>query len=86
MESLLGVRRLTRKVDYMFSFDAKNGFYALGIVPQQRDFMTVNVRGHLYRLVGLPMKWSLSPYHFFAFTDTFVRHLRQPDPGGFRTH
>jgi hypothetical protein len=29
------------------------------------------------------MGWSLSPYHFCAFTDTFVRHLRQPDPGGF---
>jgi hypothetical protein len=32
------------------------------------------------------MGWSLSPYHFCAFTDTFVRHLRQPDPGGFTTH
>jgi hypothetical protein len=32
------------------------------------------------------MGWSLSPYHFCAFTDTFVRHLRQPDPGGFTKH
>jgi hypothetical protein len=32
------------------------------------------------------MGWSLSPYHFCVFTDTFVRHLRQPDPGGFTTH
>jgi hypothetical protein len=86
MESLLGVRHLTRKGDYIFSFDLKDGFYALGIVPQQRDFLTLNVRSQMYRLAGLPMGWSLSPYHLCAFTDTFVRHLRQPDPGGFTTH
>jgi hypothetical protein len=45
MESLLGVRHLTRKGDYMFSFDMKDDFYALGIVREQRDFLTVNVRG-----------------------------------------
>jgi hypothetical protein len=86
MEFLLGVGHLTRKGDYMFSFDLKDGFFVLGIVPEQRDFLTVNVRGQLYRLAGLPMGWSLSPYHFRAFTDTFFRHLRQPDPGGFTTH
>jgi hypothetical protein len=64
MESLLGVRHLTRKDDYMFSFDLKGGFYARGIVLQQRDFLTMNVRGQLYRLARLPMGWSLSPYHF----------------------
>jgi hypothetical protein len=45
MESLLGVRHLTRKGDYMFRFDLKDGFYAVGIVPKQRDFLTVHVRG-----------------------------------------
>jgi hypothetical protein len=29
----------------MFSFDLKDGFYALSIVPEQRDYLTVNVRG-----------------------------------------
>jgi hypothetical protein len=85
MESLLGVRHLTRKGDYMFSFDLKDGFYATGIVPEQSDFLTVNARGQVYRLDGLPMGWSLSPYHFCAFTDIFLRHPRQPDPGGFTT-
>jgi hypothetical protein len=66
--------------------DLKDGFYALGTVPKQRNFLIVNVRGQRYRFVGLPMGWSLSPYHSCAFTDTFVRHLRQPDPGGFTTH
>jgi hypothetical protein len=55
MESLLGVRHLTQKGDYMFSLDLKNRFYALGIVPQQRDFLIVSVRGQLYRLASLPM-------------------------------
>jgi hypothetical protein len=86
LESLLGFRHLTRKGDCMFSFDLKDGFYALSIVPEQRDFLTVNVRGKLYRLASLPMGWSPSPYHFCAFTDAFVRHVRQPDPGGSMTH
>jgi hypothetical protein len=64
----------------------KDGFSALGIVQEQRDFLTINVRGQMYRLVGLLMGWLLSPYYFGAFTDNFVRHLRQPDPGGFTTH
>jgi hypothetical protein len=62
MESLLGVRHRTRKGDYMFSFDLKDGFYALGIVPKHRDFLTVNVHGQLYRLACLSMGWLLSPY------------------------
>jgi hypothetical protein len=69
MESLLGVRHLTRKGNYMFSFDLKDEFYALGIVPEQIDFLTVNVRGQRYCLAGLPMGWSLSPYHFCAITE-----------------
>jgi hypothetical protein len=37
MESMLGVRHFTQKGDYMFSIDLKDGFYALGIVREQRD-------------------------------------------------
>jgi hypothetical protein len=32
METLLGVRYLTRRCDHMFSFDLQDGFFALGIV------------------------------------------------------
>eukprot|EP00873_Tetraselmis_striata_P036552 jgi/Tetstr1/456816/TSEL_043490.t1 len=78
METLMGVRHLTAKGDYMFSFDLQDGFYALGIAPSDRDFFTVNIRGTLYRLCGLPMGWSLSPYYFTTFTMTFVKHLRSP--------
>jgi hypothetical protein len=48
MKSLQGVRHLTRRGDCMFSFDLKDGFYALGIVPEQREFLIVNLRGQLY--------------------------------------
>eukprot|EP00873_Tetraselmis_striata_P013661 jgi/Tetstr1/433925/TSEL_023102.t1 len=74
----MGVRHLTAKGDYMFSFDLQDGFYALGIAPSDRDYFTVNIRGTLYRLCGLPMGWSLSPYYFTTFTMTFVKHLRSP--------
>jgi hypothetical protein len=86
MESVLGLQNLlARKGDYMFSFDVKDGFYTLGIVLEQRDCLTVSVRGQLYMLADLPMDRSLSSYYFCVFTDTFVRHLRQPDLGGFTT-
>jgi hypothetical protein len=55
METLLGVRHLTRQGDYMFNFDLRDGFYAQGIAPKFRDYFTINVHGHLYRLVGEPM-------------------------------
>eukprot|EP00873_Tetraselmis_striata_P005470 jgi/Tetstr1/425734/TSEL_016154.t1 len=54
METLTGVRHLTVKGDYMFSFDLQNGFYATGIAPSDRDYFTVSIRGTLYRLGGLP--------------------------------
>eukprot|EP00873_Tetraselmis_striata_P021203 jgi/Tetstr1/441467/TSEL_029712.t1 len=62
----------------MFSFDLQDGFYAMGIAPSDPDYFTVNIRGTLYRLCGLPMGWSLSPYYFTTFTMTFVKHIRSP--------
>eukprot|EP00873_Tetraselmis_striata_P034897 jgi/Tetstr1/455161/TSEL_042011.t1 len=50
----------------------------MGIAPSDRDYFTVNIRGTLYRLCGLPMGWSLSPYYFTTFTMTFVKHLPSP--------
>jgi hypothetical protein len=53
METMLGVKhQVTKKGDYMFSFDLQVGFYALGINPTDRDCFKVNVCGHLYRLAG----------------------------------
>eukprot|EP00873_Tetraselmis_striata_P035682 jgi/Tetstr1/455946/TSEL_042727.t1 len=78
METLLGVRHQTKKGDYMFSFDLQDGFYALGIAEADRDYFTVDVRGQLYMLAGLPMGWSLSPYYFVTLTQVFITHLRKP--------
>eukprot|EP00873_Tetraselmis_striata_P017506 jgi/Tetstr1/437770/TSEL_026424.t1 len=50
----------------------------MGIAPSDRDYFTVKIRGTLYRLCGLPMGWSLSPYYFTTFTMAFVKHLRSP--------
>eukprot|EP00873_Tetraselmis_striata_P004943 jgi/Tetstr1/425207/TSEL_015668.t1 len=66
--------------DYMFSFDVQDSFYALGIAEADRDYFTVDVRGHLYMLAGLPMGWSLSPYYFVTLTQVFITHLRKPEP------
>jgi hypothetical protein len=76
----MGVRHLTRKVDYMFSFDLQDGGYAMGINPSDRDYFTVNARGQLYTLARLPMGWSLFPFYFCKMTLTFVNFLRNPDP------
>eukprot|EP00873_Tetraselmis_striata_P026276 jgi/Tetstr1/446540/TSEL_034065.t1 len=55
METMLGVRHLTKKGDYIFSFDLQDGFYALGIAEADRDHFTVDVRAlHLrQRLASL---------------------------------
>jgi hypothetical protein len=41
--------------------------------------MTINVRGHLYKLAGLPMGWPLSPFYFCKMTMTFVNFLPASD-------
>eukprot|EP00873_Tetraselmis_striata_P001327 jgi/Tetstr1/421591/TSEL_012535.t1 len=38
METLLGVRHLTKKGEYLFSFDLQDGLYALGIAEADRDY------------------------------------------------
>eukprot|EP00873_Tetraselmis_striata_P007383 jgi/Tetstr1/427647/TSEL_017772.t1 len=73
----MGVRHLTAKSACMFSFDLQ-GSYAVGIAPSDRDYLTVNIRGTLYRRCGLHMGLSLSPYYFTTFTLTFVKHTRSP--------
>jgi hypothetical protein len=80
METVEGVRHLTRKGDYMFSFDLQDGCYAMSINPVDRDYFTVNVRGQHCILAGLPMWWSPSPFFFYKMTPTFVNFLRNPDP------
>jgi hypothetical protein len=86
MKTLLSVRHLTRRGDYVLSFDMHDGLYAMGIAPCFREDFTVNVRGQLHRFDLMPMGWSLSPFHFRLLTDTFVRHLRAADPENASPH
>jgi hypothetical protein len=39
----------------MFSFDLADGYYTRGIQAEDTDFLTINYRGTLDRLAGLPM-------------------------------
>jgi hypothetical protein len=79
METLKRLRHLARKGDWFFSFDLiKDGFYAMGIAPEDRQYFTVDIRGKLYQLAGLPMGWSVSPYYFQQLTSVFVRYFRRP--------
>eukprot|EP00873_Tetraselmis_striata_P024103 jgi/Tetstr1/444367/TSEL_032258.t1 len=54
-ETLTGLRHMARPGEYMLSMDLHDGLYAVGIAPEDRDYFTVNYRGKLYRLAGLPM-------------------------------
>eukprot|EP00873_Tetraselmis_striata_P020626 jgi/Tetstr1/440890/TSEL_029162.t1 len=81
-ETLARLRYLARPGDCMLSMDLHDGFYAVGIAPENRDYrlcFTVDYRGKLYRLPRLPMGWSLSPYYFCSLTAAFNRHPRRPD-------
>ena len=77
-ETLKRLRQLGAEQDYMFSFDLADGYYALGIAPECRDFFTVSVRGQLFRFAGLPMGWNASPYVFCTLMKVVVRWLRSP--------
>eukprot|EP00873_Tetraselmis_striata_P044883 jgi/Tetstr1/465147/TSEL_009870.t1 len=76
METLMGFWHLTKKGDYMFSFGLKDGFYALGIAETDRDYFPLDIRGTPYRLEGLPMGCSLSPYYLTTFTRWEARGFR----------
>ena len=78
METLKQLRYMARRGEWMFSMDLADGFYAVGVHEDDRKFFTVNVRGQLYQLAGLPMGWNASPYVFCRLMHTVLRHLRCP--------
>jgi hypothetical protein len=79
-ETFKYLKNPTRAGDWMVSFDLADGYYTLGIREEDRDFFTVNYRGTLYILAGLPMGWKCNMYHFCRLTEVFIRHLRKPLP------
>eukprot|EP00873_Tetraselmis_striata_P033247 jgi/Tetstr1/453511/TSEL_040480.t1 len=58
--------------------DLADGYYALGIRKEDRDFFTVNYRGELWRLARLPMGWTCSSYYFCKLTVASTDYMRTP--------
>jgi hypothetical protein len=56
-DTLKHLRRQSRPGDYFVSLDLTDGYYTLGIRmwEEDRDYLTVNYRGFLWRLACLPM-------------------------------
>ena len=77
-ETLKKLRNITQRNDWCFSLDLQDGYYAVGIREQDRDYFTVNYRGRLLRLACLPMGWNASPYVFCMLMRPLVRYLRSP--------
>eukprot|EP00873_Tetraselmis_striata_P021558 jgi/Tetstr1/441822/TSEL_030038.t1 len=78
-ETLKHLRHLLARVGGWFvSMDLADGYYALGIREEDRDFFTVNYRGELWRLACLPMGWTGSSYYFCKLTAAFTDYMRTP--------
>jgi hypothetical protein len=81
METLLGAKHLTRKGDYMFSFDLHDSVYGLGINPTDHDYLLHSERARkalptrraTYGVVPMPIQ--------FLQDDANLRKLSTtPDP------
>lgn len=78
-ETLKRLRNLSKRDNYMSSLDLHDGYYALGIAEEDMKYFTVNYyKGELWRLAGLPMGWSASPYYLCHLMDQVVRYWRSP--------
>lgn len=65
----------------MVSWDLRDGFYAVGIAEEDRDYLTIEVSGFgLLRFAALPMGLTCSPFVFTKVIRTFVRALRGSPP------
>jgi hypothetical protein len=79
-ETLKRLKNLTRTGDGMVYFDLTDGSYTKGIREEGKYFFTVNCRGTVYRLAGLPMGSKYNIYYFCRLTEVFNWHLREPMP------
>jgi len=78
-ETLKRLSRMAQKGDWMVSFDLQDGYYAVAIHPEDRQYLTIQVDGFPpMQFAALPMGLSASPYVFCKLMRTFVRALRSP--------
>jgi hypothetical protein len=85
-ETLKHLKNLTRAGDWMMSFDLADGYYTLGIRGEDIDFLTVNYRGMMFRLAGLPMDWKCRSYYFCRLTEVFNPSPTRTDAQPHRAH
>jgi hypothetical protein len=64
METLRSLNLITRPGDHWVSFDLKDGFYSLAIVPQDREAFTVNLEGQLLQMYALSWAGASAPTFF----------------------
>eukprot|EP00873_Tetraselmis_striata_P034560 jgi/Tetstr1/454824/TSEL_041704.t1 len=70
---------LARPDDYMLSMDLQDGFYAVGIAPEDRDYFTVSqLPRQTLPAGGAPHGVEHEPL-LLLLTAAFKRHLRRPD-------
>eukprot|EP00873_Tetraselmis_striata_P018116 jgi/Tetstr1/438380/TSEL_026946.t1 len=78
-ETLKHLRHLTHAGDWFVSLDlSADGYDALGIREEDRDFFTVDYRGELWRLACLAMGWTGSSYYVCKLTAAFTDYLGTP--------
>eukprot|EP00873_Tetraselmis_striata_P026597 jgi/Tetstr1/446861/TSEL_034339.t1 len=57
LETLRRLRCLACRGEWAYSFELQDGYYALGLREDVRDYFTINVRGTRWRFATLPMAW-----------------------------
>ena len=87
-ETLKVLSRLARKGDWMFSWDLKDGYHAVGVAKSSRRYMTFCVPPapgsppgtppRYIRSAALPFGWNASPFIFTKIMRVMVRLLRTP--------
>ena len=87
-ETLRVLQRLARRGDWMVSFDLKDGYHAIGIAEDHRQYMTFALPPapgsppgsppRYIRCAALPFGWSASPLIFTKVMRVMVRMLRAP--------
>ena len=78
-ESLRRLCTMAEADDWMFSFDLKDGFHAVAIHPDCRQYLTIQIEGVGYlQMAALPFGLHSSPAVFTKIMRPFIQALRAP--------